>query len=144
MIFKAQPFRRKARYIYDENIYFSTKQICRMLGVSESCLSKQLKSVLKNDGCEVDYFATSYEEDGPRRKGQHYKVKHYNMNTAVGLAFRINNTLSRYFLSLYHRALWSMYLRYIGPNYYIPVRMTPEEFDGTVKQLPERGIEWED
>ena len=121
------PNKAKNRYLFEENIYFNTSQICDLLNISKSCLSKQLKNVLKIPGCLSAYFRANY-------KGQkHYKYRraklmHYNLNTVVAIAFRINNDSCKKFLDSYHRIIAGLRIRLAGANYFIPSCLTSGEF----------------
>jgi len=144
-MYKVRPLKQRIRYVYEENIYFSAKQICAMLAISNSCLSKQLKKVVDIPGCEADRFWSRRGKEESRYKGQHLKLRKYNMNTVAAVAYRVNNESCKYFLSLYHRALRGMQLRLSGANYYVPTEMTIGEFAGLVSaHMPHLEIDCDD
>ena len=116
-------FHLPVRHVFEENVYFSRLQLAEMLGISPSCLSKQLKHVMKSPGCQKEQFYI-----GSHEEKCHYKITYYNLNAAVGVAFRVNNAKCRAFLEDYHRSLLSMRFQMSGSNSYIPSVMTPEEF----------------
>ena len=115
------------RFLLDENIYFNSKQIRRLLNIDESCLSRHLKRVLMIPGCQSEYMHVIY--NNPKRKPRERRLlKHYNLNTVAAIAYRINNNACREFLGYYHRVLLSLHQRIAGPNYQIPMALTAHEF----------------
>lgn len=121
------PNRTKNRYIFEENIYFNATQICELLKISRSCLSRQLKSVLDIPGCLSARFRADYH--GERyKKYRRTKLTHYNLNTVVAIAYRINNAACKKFLDGYHRVINGLHIRLAGTNYYIPSSLSPGEF----------------
>lgn len=121
------PGRHKDRYIYEENIFFNSFQICEILGISKSCLSKQLKAISDIPGCQSAYFRADYRGE-KRHKYRRAKLKHYNLNTVVAIAYRINNEKCKTFLDHYHRVIFGLHHRIAGPNYFIPSCLSPGEF----------------
>ena len=121
------PNKTKNRYIFEENIYFNASQICKLLNISRSCLSKQLKSVLEIPGCLSAYFRANYKGE-ERYKYRRAKLMHYNLNTVVAIAFRVNNDACKKFLESYHRVITGLHMRLVGPNYYIPSSLSSGEF----------------
>lgn len=121
------PHKHKNRYIFEENIFFSREQICKTFHISQSCLTKQLKHILAIPGCTQEIFRPTPR---PKRykKYQRFKLTHFNLNTVVALAYRINNNECKKFLDSYHRVIYSMHLRLTGTNYFIPSTMTMDEF----------------
>ena len=119
--------RNLKRFLLDENIYFSGKQIRKMFNISESCLSRHLKQVLMIPGCQSEYLYAIHI-DSKRRFYEHRSLKHYNLNTVAAIAYRINNSSCREFLGYYHRVLLSLHQRIAGPNYQIPIVLTAHEF----------------
>jgi len=97
------------------------------LDVSDSCFSKQLKNVLKIPGCESDCYRINcrfrYYQDY-----KHKKLKFYNLNTVVAIAYRVNNARCREFLEYYHRVMLGLRVRLVGMNYYIPSIIEGHEF----------------
>ena len=121
------PNRSLNRYLLDENIYLNGKQIRELLDISESCFSKQLKQVLTIPGCQTERMRTIYIN--PKRKPhEHRYLKHYNLNTIVAIAYRINNKSCREFLENYHRVLLRLHLRIVGPTYQILTILAAYEF----------------
>lgn len=121
------PNKTKNRYIFEENIYFNASQICELLGISRSNLSKHLKSVLEIPGCLSARFRADYR--GERyKKYRRTELTHYNLNTVVAIAYRINNAACKKFLDSYHRVISGLHLRLVGTNYYIPSSLSPGEF----------------
>ena len=121
------PNNTKNRYIFEENIFFNSEQICHMLGISQSCLSRQLNHILSIPGCEKAKIRIDYGREG-RPKYHRVKLIHYNLNTVVAIAYRINNTSCKAFLDDYHSVINSLHLRISGPNYFIPATITESEF----------------
>lgn len=119
--------RKKKRYLFEENIYFSAKQICLLLGISASTLSKQLKHVLAIPGCKREVFRRTYCFGKPKPYG-HNNIRHYNLNTAVAIAYRVNNQKCKEFLKLYHGVMMGLCMRLVGANYYIPTILEWHEF----------------
>ena len=118
------PYKHKIRFIYEENIFLNRKQICQMLNISSSSLSKHLKHILHIPGCISEKFRTPLNSGRYR----HATITHYNLNTVIALAYRINNDACRRFLDSYHRAIHSLHMRISGANYYIPTTITETEF----------------
>lgn len=121
------PYKHKKRFLYEENIYFTAAQICEMLNISRSCLSKQLKKVLDIPGCLSAYFRADYHGRNSY-KYRRFKLMHYNLNTVAAIAYRINNDACKKFLDSYHRVLYGLHLRTAGANYFIPSCPEPGEF----------------
>ena len=121
------PGKHKNRFIFEENIYFSREQIRKTFKISQSCLSKQLKQILAIPGCLKESFRP-YPRPKRYKPYQHFVLDHYNLNTVIALAYRINNSECKKFLDSYHRVIYSMHLRLTGTNYFIPSTMTMDEF----------------
>ena len=96
--------RNLKRFLLDENIYFSGKQIRKIFNISESCLSRHLKQVLMIPGCQSEYLYAIHTDS----KRRFYAC--------------------REFLGYYHRVLLSLHQRIAGPNYQIPMTLTAHEF----------------
>ena len=136
------PYRHKQpNTILGDNIYFNRKQLCKMLDISNSHLSKQLKTVLTMPGCQMDYFRTNPRE---HKKRQHYKSMHYNLNTAVAIAYRVNNLACRKFLHSYSLFIYNLQLKLSGPNYFIPTVLTETEFRSFTEHLIPYNLDHED
>lgn len=115
------------RFILDENIYFSSKQICELLNINKYCLNRQLKQVLKISGCQSEHMRVLFFSPA-RRPYQHRYLNHYNLNTVVAIAYRINNPTCKLFLESYHRMLLGLHLRVVGPHYQVPLAIANYEF----------------
>lgn len=115
------------RFVLDENIYFSGDQIKQLLNISKYTLSRQLKKVLTIPGCQKERMRAKFI--CPARKFyQHRNKDHYNLNTVVAIAYRINNKSCQKFLEYYHRVIYGLHLRIAGPNYQIPTPIAAYEF----------------
>ncbi len=121
------PNKQKTRYLYEENIYFNSFEICEMLDISKSCLSKQLKTIKNIPGCQSAYFQADYQGKA-RHKYRRRKLMHYDLNTVVAIAYRVNNDKCKKFLDSYHRIIYGLHLRIAGPNYLIPSCLSPGDF----------------
>jgi len=138
------PNRSKNRYIFEENIFFNSFQICELLKISKSCLSKQLKAILAIPGCQSAYFRANYGKQ-ERHKYRRFKLMHYNLNSVVALAYRINNDACKRFLDDYHRVIFGLHIRISGTNYLIPSCISPGEFlYHAQKNCPPYDIDFED
>lgn len=120
-------FKKKIRFLYEENIYFTAHQAQLLLGVSESCFSKQLRRVAGIPGCDRSIFRTRHRY-GARKKNCHRELWHYNLNTVVAIAYRVNNKQCRIFLSAYHKVLKGLHMRVSGTNFIIPTIAEDHEF----------------
>ena len=127
------PYRHKQpTTILGDNIFFTRKQLCEMLDISSSRLSKQLKHILGIPGCQAERFRINPRD---HRKYQHYQTTHYNLNIAAALAYRINNLACKKFLHSYHLYIYNLQLRLSGPNYSIPTVLTGKEFQDFTEHL---------